>query len=610
MVEVQQRTRQDRDAHARASEVQEAGNAACASAACECIEERLHEAQVDTEDDRLRDAEECRYDRGDVESALLLILRARCDSGSGTALCDDGARDDGVERIDARRGEQLDLKGIEDVVDTEDDDDLMQAADDEAADAVRQGEERLDGAEDGELNPVHDRADDQEAEDHGDEERQERRDDEVNDVRDEGLEPFLELRSEDAEDEGRQDGTLVADDRHAKAEDVHHDRLCFTGGNRVGIRQLRCDEHEAEDDADDRRAAEALRRGPADEGRQEGEGRIREDLAHAQDVVAELDAEAQAGAAQAHEETGCDEDRDDRHEDVAERAGDLLGHRHLCVCLSLVVAGTGEARAGDEGVVHLVDEACAEDNLVLGRRKELALDAVDVLDGLRVELRLVVDDQAQARRAVLGTADVVVAADVLPDELRDALFLRQVAVVLLRLCRGSGCIRLRGGFFCRLCRDRRDLLVAERHRDLVVVEGVRHEDRRRRVVTGRLDALRVELQEQLALLDRIALRNLGVEVLAAEVDRVDADVDQDVCAVLSMDADGVLRAEEHRDCAIDRRVDLAVRVLDGSALAHRAAREGRILDIFQFDELSIERTVQANLFHKEFLLFFIPLVLL
>lgn len=131
--------------------------------------------------------------------------------------------------------------------------------------------------------------------------------------------------------------------------------------------------------------------------------------------------------------------------------------------------------------------------------------------------------QAQARRAVLGAADIVVAADVLPDKLRDAFFLRQVAVVFLRLRRRSGCIRLRGGFFCRLCRDRRDLLIAERDRDLVVVEGVRHEDRRRRVVAGRLDALRVELQEQLALLDRIALRDLGVEVLAAEVDRVDAD---------------------------------------------------------------------------------------
>ena len=217
------------------------------------------------------------------------------------------------------------------------------------------------------------------------------------------------------------------------------------------------------------------------------------------------------------------------HEDVAERAGNLLGHRHLCVCLSLVVAGTGEARAGNKGVEYLVDEARAENDLVLGRGEELALDAVDILDGLLIELRLVVDDQAQARRAVLCAADVVAAANVLPDELGDALFLWEVAVVLFRLCR-SLCS---GGFlFSRLRRDRRDFLVAERHGDLVVVEGIRHENRRRRVVAGRLDALRVELEQELALLDGIALLDLGVEVLAAEVDRVDADVDQDICTIL------------------------------------------------------------------------------
>ncbi len=126
---------------------------------------------------------------------------------------------------------------------------------------------------------------------------------------------------------------------------------------------------------------------------------------------------------------------------------------------------------------------------------------------------------------MLCAADVVAAANVLPDELGDALFLREVAVVLFRLCSG-------GFLFSRLRRDRRDFLVAERHGDLVVVEGIRHENRRRRVVAGRLDALRVELEQELALLDCIALLNLGVEVLAAEVDRVDADVNQDICTIL------------------------------------------------------------------------------
>ena len=58
------------------------------------------------------------------------------------------ARDDRVERIDARRCEELDFESIEDVMDAEHDDDLLEAADDEAADAERKFEERLDGAED------------------------------------------------------------------------------------------------------------------------------------------------------------------------------------------------------------------------------------------------------------------------------------------------------------------------------------------------------------------------------------------------------------------------------------------------------------------------------
>ena len=85
------------------------------------------------------------------------------------------------------------------------------------------------------------------------EEREERRDDEVDDVRHERLEPFLELRAEDAEDESRQDRALIADDRDGETEDVHHHRLlCAARDGCPCVRELRSDEHEAEDDADDR----------------------------------------------------------------------------------------------------------------------------------------------------------------------------------------------------------------------------------------------------------------------------------------------------------------------------------------------------------------------
>ena len=432
----------------------------------------------------------------------------------------------------------------------------------------------------------------EQADNHADEEREERRDDEVDDVRHERLEPFLELRAEDAEDESRQDRALIADDRDGETEDVHHHRLlCAARDGCPSVRELRSDEHEAEDDADDRRAAEALHRRPADERRQEDERRIRQNLAHRQDVLAELKAERLACAAQAHEKTGGNEDRDDRDEDVAERAGNLLHRRHLRVSL-FFVAHAREIRALDELVKDLVDEARAEDDLVLGCCKELALDAVDVLDGLLINLRLVVDDEAQARRAVLSVADIVLAADVLPDELCHALLVREIVVlVVFGWCSGL----CRCSFFCG--RFRRDRLVAKRDRDVAELCRIRHNDRRRRLIASGLDGLRVELEEQLAFLDRIALRCFRREMLAFELHRIHADMDEDFDAVRRLHADGMLRFEEHRDFAVERCVDLAFRVLDGRAAPHRTAAEHRVLDVAERNELAFERAVQTNVFH-------------
>lgn len=329
------------------------------------------------------------------------------------------------------------------MVHAEHDDGLLQAADDETADAKRQLQERGDRAEDRELKRMHDRADDEQAEQHGEKEREERRHDEVDDVRHDGLELLLQLRGEDAEHERWEHRALIADDGHLDAEDVHRDGLRRTARDRVGVRQLRRDEHEAEHDADDRRAAEALRRRPADERRQERECRIRENAAHAQHVLAELEPQALRRAAQAHEKTGRDEHGDDGYEDVAERARNLLHERHLRVGF-LLVAHAGEIRPPDELREHLVDEARAKDDLVLRRREELPLHALDILDGLLIDLALVIHDEAQTRRAVLGVADILHAADVLLDELCDALLVGQVVKGMILRVRRRGCSASRG----------------------------------------------------------------------------------------------------------------------------------------------------------------------
>ena len=87
-------------------------------------------------------------------------------------------------------------------------------------------------------------------------------------------------------------------------------------------------------------------------------------------------------------------------------------------------------------------------------------------------------------------------------------------------------------------------------------------------------------------------------------------MNQDVCTIVRMNANGVFRAEEHRNRAIDRRINLAIRILYRSTFTHGAAGESRVLDIFQFDELSVERAVQTNFFHEDFPFLFIPLVTL
>ena len=201
--------------------MQEARNCARTRAADETVNERLHKAQVDTEDRRLCDAEERGNRRGDVKGTLLCIVRTRRDSDRSTALRNDRTRDDRVERVKPRRCEQLYLKRVEDMVHAEYDDDLMHAADDESANAVRELQEGTHRTEDANLKRVHDGSDDEESQQHRDKQCQERSYDEVDDVGHEGLEPLLQTRGKDAEHECGQNRALIADDGDRNPEDVH-----------------------------------------------------------------------------------------------------------------------------------------------------------------------------------------------------------------------------------------------------------------------------------------------------------------------------------------------------------------------------------------------------
>ena len=167
---------------------------------------------------------------------------------------------------------------------------------------------------------MHDRSDDEEPEQHRDEQREERRDNEVNDVGHEGLEPFLQARRKDTKHEGGQNRALITNHGNRNPEDLHRERDGIPRRNRVGVRQLRSDEHQTKHNADDGRSAEAVHRRPADECGQEGKCRIRQDLTHTQEIFVHLDAETLCHPAQPHEESRRHEHGNDGDKDIAEGA--------------------------------------------------------------------------------------------------------------------------------------------------------------------------------------------------------------------------------------------------------------------------------------------------
>ena len=82
------------------------------------------------------------------------------------------------------------------------------------------------------------------------------------------------------------------------------------------------------------------------------------------------------------------------------------------------------------------------------------------------------------------------------------------------------------------------------------------------------------------------------EVLALKVHRVESDVNEQVNARRRMKADRVLRRKEHRNLAVERRANLALRILHRSAAPHRAAAERRIIDLLEGDELAFQGAFQ------------------
>ena len=82
------------------------------------------------------------------------------------------------------------------------------------------------------------------------------------------------------------------------------------------------------------------------------------------------------------------------------------------------------------------------------------------------------------------------------------------------------------------------------------------------------------------------------EVLALKIHRVESDMNEQVDARRRMKTDRMLRRKEHRDLAVERSANLALRILDRSAAPHGLAGERRIVDLLEGDKLALQGAFQ------------------
>ena len=178
--------------------------------------------------------------------------------------------------------------------------------------------------------------------------------------------------------------------------------------------------HQTDDGTEEKVAAENARRTDCDDDGQECESSVGDEvkesipvgIREARDSMAEcLD--------NAHHQTGCDDGRKNRDEDVTDRLEHASPDRSLGCSGSLYIVLGCCCKTGDgkKFIVNLVDGAGSDDDLELAVRLERSLDAINVFNCLLINLAVICDDQSESCRAVCRTDEVFLAA-----EQRDQLF--------------------------------------------------------------------------------------------------------------------------------------------------------------------------------------------
>ena len=214
---------------------------------------------------------------------------------------------------------------------------------------------------------------------------------------------------------------LIADPLKAvhTGNDGNHG-LHALGGNRVGALQRGVNERTADDGTQIRVGTKGLGGGVADQDLQNAKRRARDQVGNLVNKVISVERDKAVGghkvegAHNAQQQTRSHDSGDDGDKDVAEHLNGT--HKDvLLLCRGLLDLGLGgslDAAERNELFVDLVDGAGAKNNLELALGLKDALGAVDILEGLLVDLRVVGNHQTQTRGAVCGRNNVVGATDV------------------------------------------------------------------------------------------------------------------------------------------------------------------------------------------------------
>ena len=182
------------------------------------------------------------------------------------------------------------------------------------------------------------------------------------------------------------------------------------------------DHQKTDDRAEEDVAAEDSRRGDCDDDGQVSECGICNDIEELEPVRI---AEAQArdlckGLDQTHHQTGCDDGRKDRDENVADGLQHLLPDRLLrsSRCLDVILGASRDAGHRDELIKNLIDSAGTDDQLELSVGLEHTLDAVHFFQCRLVDFAVIRNNETKSGGAVRSAYDVFSAADIRSDLFR------------------------------------------------------------------------------------------------------------------------------------------------------------------------------------------------